>query len=290
MVRFYWKIKIIFAVTIISIVILYILLQSDFICYLNDKLTTKINPRLDELKIHTYSTISSSSSNKDLIVIMTPKLSYDIISRLKLFDTNLFDNYTTPLLIMYSNQPDKAYAMHLTKIIKRKLMFLDISSIFSLFPSDLDTCRTKTSYWRRGKWNYQLMIRFWFKILFELPQFQKYEHIMRLDDDSKILGNWFNVFQEMRNKHAVYFANNHDSDVENILPGTMILPYIALRYIIINNITIKQPNMIRYGFGDNHILTYFNNFEIMKLEFFRRQNVRQWIDEVDRTSGIFKYR
>ena len=70
----------------------------------------------------------------------------------------------------------------------------------------------------------------------------------------------------------------------------MILPYIALRYIIINNITIKQPNMIRYGFGDNHILTYFNNFEIMKLEFFRRQNVRQWIDEVDRTSGIFKYR
>jgi hypothetical protein len=94
----------------------------------------------------------------------------------------------------------------------------------------------------------------------------------------------------MRNKRAVYFANNRDVDFEKSLPGTMKLPYIALKYIIQNNITVKQPQMISDGFADSHILNYFNNFEVMKLEFFRRPNVRQWIEEVDRTNGIFKYR
>jgi hypothetical protein len=253
-------------------------------------LTTKVVPRLDEMKIYTYDTLPVSSSSKDLIVIMTPKVSLKLVPRLQLLDFNLSDNFTTPLLIMYNNQPDQDNLMRLANTTRRQMMFLDVSSIFTLFPSGFDTCRTRSSYWRRGKWNYQIMIRFWFKILFELPQFKQYEYIMRLDDDSKILGIWINVFDEMRSKRAVYFANDQDVDLEETLPGTMKLPYIALKYIILNNITVKQPEMIRYGFGDSHILSYFNNFEVMQLEFFRRQDVRQWIEEVDRTNGIFKYR
>jgi mannosyltransferase len=134
------------------------------------------------------------------------------------------------------------------------------------------------------------MIRFWFKILFELPQFEQYEYIMRLDDDSQILGKWINVFNEMRNKRAVYFANDKDVDVEKSLPGLMKLQQIALKYIVLNNITVKQPEMIRDGFGDDYIMNYFNNFEVMKLEFFRRDNVRQWIEKVDQIHGILKYR
>ncbi len=281
--------KAIFVRITFSITVL-LFIYYNFYCSIMDTLTTKVIPRLDELKIYTYGTLRASSSSKDLIVIMTPKASLKLVPRLKLLDFNFSDNFTTPLLIMHSNQPDEDYLMRLANTTRREMMFLDISSIFNLFPTNFDTCRTRSSYWRRGKWNYQLMIRFWFKILFELPQFKKYEYIMRLDDDSTILGIWINVFDEMRSKRAVYFANDQDADSEKTLPGTMKLPYIALRYIIVSNITVKQPKMIRYGFGDSHILSYFNNFEVMKLEFFRRQNVRQWIEEVDRTNGIFKYR
>jgi hypothetical protein len=221
---------------------------------------------------------------------MTPKISQYLASRLKLLDSNLSDNFSTPLLIMYNKHPYKDDLMYLTKTIKRQMLFLDINSVFNLFPSNFDPCRTKSSWWRRGKWNYQLMIRFWFKILFELPQFEQYEYIMRLDDDSQILGKWINVFNEMRNKRAVYFANDKDTDVEKSLPGLMKLQQIALKYIVLNNITVKQPEMIRDGFGDDYIMNYFNNFEVMKLEFFRRHNVRQWIENVDQTHGILKYR
>lgn len=274
---------------ILAIVILFIIYQN-FYCYLIDKLTTKVTPRLDELKIYTYGAPDATSSSRDLIVILTPRASLKLAPRLKLLDLNLSDNFTTPLLIMHSNQPGQDYLRRLAGTTRRQMMFLDINAIFGLFPPGIDTCRTSTSYWRRGKWNYQLMIRFWFKILFEVPLFKQYEYMMRLDDDSQILGVWMNVFDEMRKRRAVYFANNEDVDFEKSLPGTMKLPYLALKYLVLNNLTVKQHDRIRRGFAESHILNYLNNFEVMKLDFFRREDVWKWIEEVDRTNGIFKYR
>ncbi|CAF4171406.1 unnamed protein product [Adineta steineri] len=52
---------------------------------------------------------------------------------------------------------------------------------------------------------------------------QEYEYIMRFNNDSKVINTWFNVFDEMRRKRAVYFANNIDIDEEKSQPGTMKL-------------------------------------------------------------------
>ena len=258
--------------------------------FIGNVLTTKFIPQLDRRKSSTFDNISSSSFGQDLIVIMIPKSSKDLVSRFQLLDISLSDNFTTPLLVMHNDHPDEDRLIWLANITKRQMMFLDISSIFNVFPSDFDAYRTKPTWQKRGRWNYQLMIRFWFKILFELPQFKSYEYIMRLDDDSRILGKWINVFQEMRTKHAVYFANIMGADSDKTLPGTKKLKQLAIEYIALNNITVKQPEMIRSGLHDTHIRTYYNNFEVMKLEFFRRRNVRHWIEEVDQTNGIFKYR
>ncbi|UJR24638.1 hypothetical protein I4U23_006012 [Adineta vaga] len=280
--KFYMK-------SLMTITILYFI-YNEYYCFFIDKLTTKIIPNLDELKIYSYDTSRSSSSSKDLIVIMTPKFSSYLIQRLELLDIRLSDNFKTPLLIMHNNHLHESDLLYINKTIKREMMYLDISPVFTLFPTNFDSCRTKSSWSRRGKWNYHLMIRFWFKILFELPHFKQYDYIMRLDDDSQILGPWINVFNEMRSKNAVYFANDKDVDLEKSLPGLMKLQYTTFKYIILNNITVKQPEMIRNGFGEDYIRNYFNNFEVMKLEFFRRSDVRQWIDEVDQTHGILKYR
>ncbi|CAF1359573.1 unnamed protein product [Adineta ricciae] len=274
---------------ILAITLTYIIFDK-YYCSFLDAITTKAAPDLNELKIYKYDTSRSSTSSRDLIVIMTPKFSTYLIPRLEQLDVRLADNFATPLLIMHNHHLHENDLICINKTIKREVMFLDISIVFTLFPSNFDSCRTRSSWWRRGKWNYQLMIRFWFKILFELPLFQHYEYIMRLDDDSQILGPWINVFHEMRTKKAVYFANDQDVDLEKSLPGLMKLQYTALKYIILNNITVKQPEMIRDGFGEDYIRNYFNNFEVMRMEFFRRSNVRQWIDEVDYTHGILKYR
>ncbi|CAF1412578.1 unnamed protein product [Adineta steineri] len=135
------------------------------------------------------------------------------------------------------------------------------------------------------------MIRFWFKTFFELPQLQGYEYIMRLDDDSELKGKWINVFEEMRNKKAVYFANNLDIDLEKILPGTMVLKNVIFEYVKNNNnITAKQPEMLRDAFTSDSVHNYYNNFEVTNTEFFRRADISHWVQAVDSTHGIFKYR
>lgn len=274
---------------VLAVIVLFIFYEQ-FYCDLMDTITTKETSRLDKLEIYNYVSPNAPSSSQDLIVILTPGVSLSMVPRLKLLDVNLSDNFTTPLLIMYSSYTPQDRLKQLAKSARRQMMFVDFSVIFTLYPPGFDRCRTRTTYWRRGKWNYHQMIRFWFKILFELPLFKQYEYIMRLDDDSLVQGVWINVFEEMRKKRAVYFANDEDVDLETSLPGMMRLPYTALKYAISNNITIKQPQLVVRGFADNHILNYFNNFEVIKLEFFRRKDVWKWIEEVDRTNGIFKYR
>jgi hypothetical protein len=113
---------------------------------------------------------------------------------------------------------------------------------------------------------------------------------MRLDDDSKIRGRWINVFDEMRNKNAVYFANDVDRDLEEWWPGTMKMKQITFEYVKQNNITVKQPDILRDAFGNNLVRNYYNNFEIMKVQFFQRKDVCHWVEFIDSTYGIFKYR
>ncbi|CAF0924199.1 unnamed protein product [Adineta steineri] len=75
---------------------------------------------------------------------------------------------------------------------------------------------------------------------------QKYEYIMRFDDDSKVINTWFNVFDKMRRKRAVYFANNIDIDEEKSQPGTMKF----------KQVTIDQTyGIFKYRWGDS-ILRY----------------------------------
>jgi hypothetical protein len=57
-----------------------------------------------------------------------------------------------------------------------------------------------------------------------------------------------------------------------------------------NNITPKQPEMLRDAFGNNTVQNYYNNFEITKVKFFQRKDVCHWVEFIDSTYGIFKYR
>ncbi|CAF0997989.1 unnamed protein product [Adineta ricciae] len=240
--------------------------------------------------IYTVESSNSSSDSKDLIVVLVPRISTELIRRLELIDVNFDDHFSTNLLLLLGNDPYRFSLVYLTKRIKRKVFFLNVGVLFNLFPSGFDPCRVQTSYRVRGKWNYLMMIRFWFKHLFELPQLKNYEYIMRLDDDSKMTGHWINAFDEMRRRKAVYFANNVDIDIEEQLPGTMKLKQVTYEYLKQNHIEPKQPQVLRDAFGNNTVRNYYNNFEIIKMEFFRRKEIRQWIESIDSTNGIFHYR
>lgn len=234
--------------------------------------------------------IPSSSSTRDIIVVLTSRISSKFVARLQQLDMNFQDDHATPLLILYTSEPYERDLNRLAELIERPIVFLNVDEAFHLFPPGFDPCRAHSPYRRRGKWNYSSMIRFWFKLIFELPQLQDYDYIMRLDDDSQLTDKWPNIFQEMRKKNAVYFANDADVDLEDQLPGTMQLKRVVVEYLEHNQVEPKQPEVLKNAFGDGTVRTYFNNFEVTKKEFFQRENIRQWVESVDGTYGIFKYR
>jgi hypothetical protein len=289
MLKYYRIVKVCCVGTFFGLVIFYVGYWEPY-CFFKRPLHSEGISSLNESKIFTYGFLPSPSNNTNLIAILTPKISFKLKQILQLLDLNLADNFTTNVLFIYNNNAYEDDLLRLSNSTRRQVLFLDVDHAFNLFPIGFDPCRTKTSFYRRGKWNYQLMIRFWFKILFQLPQLQEYEYIMRLDDDSKLTGRWINVFDEMRNKNAVYFSNGVDKDLEEWWPGTMKMKQITFEYVKQNNITVKQPEMLRDAFGNNSVRNYYNNFEITKVKFFQRQDVFHWVEFIDSTYGIFKYR
>ena len=271
---------------ILGLILLYNRLACDFL----DLFRSDTTAHPEQLEIRSYGVKRSNTSTTDLIVIMTPRLSKSFIERLKRIDENFSDNHTTAILILHDSSPSLKTINTLINSCQRQLFFTDITQIFNWFPKGFDPCRTPSTYRYRGKWNYHLMIRFWFKLLFEFTPLQSYDYVMRLDDDSQMQDRWFNVFDEMRKKNAVYFANDLDVDIETQLPGTMKLKDFTLNYIEKLRIVPKQKETLEYGFGNTYLRSYFNNFEVVQLKFFRQISVRQWTDAVDRSHGIFLYR
>ncbi|CAF0959578.1 unnamed protein product, partial [Adineta steineri] len=163
--------------------------------------------------------------------------------------------------------------------------------IFTSFPKGFDPYLEEPTWSKRGKWNYHHMCRFWFKLILDIPLINKYDYVMRLDSDSKVMGVWFNVFELMKNKTAVNFANVEQADTEAILPGLMKLKTFTLDYQKKYGIIPKNPIRLTRAFDiPNHIRLHNTNFDIFKVEFFKSQLVTHWINAVDESFGIFRYR
>ena len=210
--------------------------------------------------------------------------------RLSSIDEHLLDNYENHVIIFHTAYPSSSDISRVFKATKRYVMFLNVDREFISFPTGFNPYSTDPTWSKRGKWNYHHMIRFWFKLIFELPELQQYDYIMRLDDDSQLLGTWFDVFSVMNQRNAVYFANKQLVDYEDGLPGTMKLKEICFTYKKTANISLEDPKRLESAFVRNTIKTYYNNFEVMKTHFFRRTDVRAWTDMIDATHGIYKYR
>lgn len=282
-------IRILFVVVIFVLIFVYTVIFEPYCFFKSWENANNISGFINS-EIETYGSQNVSSNKKDIIVMLIPRVSSKLIYRLELLDSNFDDNFTTDILFLHTNDLFTTDLVRLTKTMKRKVLFLNVAEVFNVFPIGFDPCQTSTSYRVRGKWNYMLMIRFWFKTIFELPQLENYDYIMRLDDDSKIMGKWINVFDEMRRTNAVYFANNIDIDLEDQLPGTMKMQEFTHAHVKKYNIKPKQLNMLDKAFFNKTVLNYYNNFEVSKVIFFRSDAVLHFTRAIDSTYGIFKYR
>jgi hypothetical protein len=215
---------------------------------------------------------------------------WDVASRLTQLDARLQDNCSSTILLFHTGFPFASEMKRIRNSTYRRVIFQNVDQYFALFPKNFNPYLTEPTFWKRGKWNYHQMIRFWFKHIFETDKMQQFDYVMRLDTDSRLLGKWYNVFELMKVKQLIYLANEENAEVEKVLPGTMKLQTFFVEYQHKMRLVPQDQAKVNSAFTKDTIRIYYNNFEVFQTKFFRQTDVRAWIDAIDGTHGIYKYR
>lgn len=231
-----------------------------------------------------------SNSTNAIAILVAHSDFAELSSRLTQLDARLLDNCSSTILLFHTGFPFSSEIAQILRATRRRVIFRNVDKYFASFPDDFDPYANDPTFVKRGKWNYHQMIRFWFKLIFETNEIQQFEYIMRLDSDSRLIGKWFNVFELMRARQLVYIANEQHLELERILPGTMNLQKFFFAYLNQTKLVAQDQRKVSLAFRKSSIRTYYNNFEVFQTKFFRQVGVRAWINAIDASHGIYKYR
>ena len=123
------------------------------------------------------------------------------------------------------------------------------------------------------------MCRFHAKTVYDQPILVGLQYVLRLDDDSFVLKPvGYDIFRLMRDRRILYgyVLLRPDSCLDGLLP-------VAKEFMRTRNITAtKLQSPLR--------TTFYNNFELSDLDFWRSPEYRDYIDFIDQKGGIYYHR
>ncbi len=93
------------------------------------------------------------------------------------------------MIIFHTGYPSRGDLLSIIEGTSRPIAFVNIDRLFCKFSPGFDPYLNEPTWTQKGKWNYHHMCYFWFKQIFDLKIIQRYQYLMRLDDDSQVLGN-----------------------------------------------------------------------------------------------------
>jgi len=91
---------------------------------------------------------------------------------------------------------------------------------------------------------------------------------------------------------AIYMSNHEAIEVgPSVLPGIELLSVAAKSYVKDNVLQPRNPSKWNKAFKQSDVpFTYSTNFEIVKVDFFRKESIRKWSEYILANGGIYKYR
>ena len=240
---------------------------------------------------------------------------------------NFNKKYNYPIIILHEGDYDKSAQEEVLKSVRENhrplVSFKEIDKADFQVPSHIDIDKVKqivelqpVPYWRNLK--YRLMCYFWVKKFFKYTE--GYDYVMRLDDDSIIeepLAE--DLFKTMDKKNLVYLSNivHIDCGLCNYGMKELFEKLIPSAKEKINGGVFIQSKLKAGGENDSNFkkfrkvhaivsgssdsediqefvtdmpLMYYNNFFITETTFWKRQDVQDIIDGIDKHGGIFYYR
>lgn len=167
------------------------------------------------------------------------------------------------------------------------LTYIDVGHFWNEYPKNFDPVNTESTWVARGdKWGYHHMITFFWKNVHRLPEVKDVKYYMRLDGDScigRLMESPFNSFD----KGTVYIRNNMFFDRGKVIEG---LAQFTRDYIDFFNISVANPGAYHRAFPPGRVAGYYNNFEMMDIDFWLRDDVQHFVNFVDLSWGVFLHR
>lgn len=243
---------------------------------------------------------------------------------------NFNKKYNYPVIILHEGDYDSIAQEEIIKSIRENhrylVSFKEIKKEHFTVPQHIDIDKVKKSvelqpvpYWRNLK--YRLMCYFWVRHFFKYTE--DFDYVMRLDDDSIIeepLAE--DLFKMMHAKDLVYLSNIVHIDCglcnfgmkelfedllkdkplskERLKSGVFVQAKLKQGdvndkhfqkfkqvYALVNNV---EQSEVPTEFITNMPLMYYNNFFVTGTAFWKRSDVQQIIDGIDKHGGIFYYR
>ena len=235
---------------------------------------------------------------------------------------NFNKRYNYPVIILHEGDYDKTSQDEIILSVREDhrqcVSFKQLDKKDFEIPTHIDINKLEkcvalqpVPYWRNIK--YRLMCYFWVKRFFKYTE--GYDYVMRLDDDSIIEEPIKdNLFALMQAKDLVYMSNivhidcgicnygmkelfeeilptskqqlNSGMFVPNKLPNNV--PYFEKVRQLCSIVNDKEVNVSEFTI--EMPLMYYNNFFITSTAFWKRQDVINVIDKIDKHGGIFYYR
>ena len=167
-----------------------------------------------------------------------------------------------------------------------KRLDIVVNPIEFTFPDGFDPAITPPVYFfKRGKWNYHNMIRFWFRSIFLLPVFSNVEYLMRLDTDVQLPPAFWevpNFFQFMADRNCAYGYTSVTDDGPYVTQGLEDHVWSYAR-----NHSLALQRGLAMAEHPEYMKMFFNNVELVHLPSFRQPQVQEFIETVDRSYNIY---
>jgi len=161
--------------------------------------------------------------DRNAIVLLIHSFEFHALDNIFKSLTKLKDDDQTDLIFFHEQFPIHIHTEFIANNTRRQVRYINVGHYFTTFPKGFDPYTIHPTWAKNSKWGYHKMIQFWFRDIFHHPCLSDIKYIMRLDDDSCIMNQWDNVFDEMRRKKAVYLANIIESDFDRYLPGKQVM-------------------------------------------------------------------
>ena len=158
---------------------------------------------------------------------------------------------------------------------------------------------TKRELWQRGDdggvtgrpWGYRMMCRFFCGVMQALPEIQEYDYYIRLDHDSFLMDP-----KPSRTIEEHIAERNFDYSLRSIFVDTKekdALWDFTKKYLLRRGMTDKIEKLRAFGMldgnGNYNGISPYNNYHVCRVDFWKRPDVREFLDAIENENGIVKY-